>query len=59
MARSQNSFIKKKKADEKRKKKKEKMKVEIDESFFYDYDSLVSKPVISEESNLAPELLQL
>lgn len=41
------------------KKKREKEKPEIDEAFFYDYNALVFKPVISEESNLSEDLLQL
>lgn len=39
--------------------KREKARVLIDEAHFYDYDSLVSQPVISQDSNLSPSLLQL
>lgn len=39
--------------------KREKARIQIDESHYYDYDSLVSQPVISQDSNLSPMLLQL
>lgn len=40
-------------------KKKANAKPEIEADFFYDYESVLSKPVISEESNLPENLLQL
>lgn len=40
-------------------KRKEKEVVDIDEQFFYDYHSLVFKPVVSDESGMSPEMIQL
>lgn len=41
------------------KKKREKTKILMDETHFYNYDELVSQPVVSQDSNLSPSLLQL
>ena len=43
----------------KKSKKNKEEKPKMDPEFFYDYESLKFKPVISEESNLAPNMLTL
>ena len=41
------------------KKKKNAGKPDLEADFFYDYESVLSKPVISEQSNLPENLVQL
>ena len=46
-------------AKAKKNKKNKEEKPKMDPEFFYDYESLKFKPVVSEESNLGPQILKL